>query len=91
MLDMDKKLKLLILSFVLCFSAGCATNPITGEEQLMLVSEGDDIAIGCEYAPEVEKQLGGRIRDKALQNYIDTVGRESFASATGLIGNTISQ
>ncbi len=73
--DMVKKLKLMILSFAFCLSTGCATNPITGEEQLMLISEDQDIAIGREYAPEVEKQLGGRIRDEALQNYIDTVGQ----------------
>ena len=75
MLDMDKILKLMILSFALCLSTGCETNPISGEEQLMLISEDQDIAIGREYAPEVEKQLGGRIRDEALQNYIDTVGQ----------------
>jgi len=75
MLVMDKKLGLMILSFAFCFAASCATNPITGEEQLMFISEDQDIAIGREYAPEVEKQLGGRIRDEALQNYIDTVGQ----------------
>jgi predicted Zn-dependent protease len=76
MLGMDKNLGLVILSFVFCLLIGCATNPITGEEQLMLISEEDDIAIGREYAPEVEKQLGGRLRDEALQNYVDTVGQK---------------
>jgi len=75
MLDMVKKLKFLVLSFAFCFAAGCATNPITGEEQLMFISEDQDVQIGREYAPEVEKQLGGRIRDEALQNYVDTVGQ----------------
>ena len=73
---MFKKCIFLISGIILCLCVGCATNPITGEEQLMLVSEGDDIAIGREYAPEVEKQLGGRIRDDALQNYIDSVGQK---------------
>ncbi len=73
--DMDRNLRLIILSFFFCLLAGCAVNPITGEEQFMLISEEDDVAIGKEYAPEVEKQLGGKIENEALQNYIDTVGQ----------------
>jgi predicted Zn-dependent protease len=75
MLGMDKKLGLLILSFAFCFSSSCAVNPITGEEELMLISEDQDVAIGREYAPEVEKQLGGQIKNETLQKYIDTVGQ----------------
>lgn len=41
----------------------------------MLFSEKDDITIGRKYAPEIEKQLGGRIADESLQNYIDSVGQ----------------
>ena len=72
---MSKRLTLLILVLPFCFFVGCATNPITGEQQLMLVSEQQDIAIGRKYAPEVEKQMGGRIADGVLQNYIDSVGQ----------------
>jgi len=63
----------LIFGVLVC---GCAVNPITGEERLMLVSEQQDIEIGRSYAPEVEKQLGGAIKDDALQNYINYVGQE---------------
>ena len=41
----------------------------------MLFPEEQDIAIGRKYAPEVEKQMGGRIADESLQNYIDSVGQ----------------
>lgn len=60
----------------LCLCVGCAVNPITGEEQFMLISEDQDVQIGKEYAPEVEKQLSGKIKDEALQNYIDSVGQK---------------
>jgi len=73
--DKYKKLGLIILSFAFCFLANCAVNPITGEEELMLISEDQDVQIGREYAPEVEKQLGGKIKNEALQNYIDSVGQ----------------
>jgi predicted Zn-dependent protease len=72
----SKKLLLLILALTLYFCTGCAVNPITGEEELMLVPESQDIEIGREYAPEVEKQLGGRIDNPSLQNYIDSVGQK---------------
>jgi predicted Zn-dependent protease len=55
--------------------AGCATNPITGESQLMLFSEEQDIELGKNYAPEIEKEMGGRIQNLMLQNYVNSVGQ----------------
>ena len=72
---MRNKFALLILELFFCLFTGCAVNPITGEEELMLFPEEQDIAIGRQYAPEIEKQMGGRIPDPALQNYIDSVGQ----------------
>jgi len=72
---MVKKFQPLILALSLCFCAGCAVNPITGQEELMLVSEQQDIEIGRNYAPEVEKQMGGRIANENLQNYINSIGQ----------------
>ena len=72
---MSKKLALLILAVSFCFYAGCAVNPITGEKRLMMISEQQDFEIGRQYAPEVEKQMGGRIANESLQNYIDSVGQ----------------
>jgi len=73
---MSKKLITLILGLILCLCSGCAVNPITGEEELMLFSTEQDIEIGRKYAPEVEKELGGRIANERLQNYIDSVGQK---------------
>lgn len=73
---MTKKLTLLTLGLIFCLCTGCAVNPITGQEQFMLIPEQQDITIGREYSPEVEKQLGGRIANESLQNYIDSVGRQ---------------
>ncbi len=41
----------------------------------MLFPEQKDVAIGKKYAPEVEKQMGGRITNESLQSYIDNVGQ----------------
>jgi len=76
---MRKRLTLLILASPFCFFIGCATNPITGQSELMLFSPQQDIELGRKYAPELEKQLGGRIADQTLQNYIDSVGQRIAA------------
>ena len=72
---MSKKLGLLILAVSFCFCTGCSVNPITGQKRLMLISEQQDFEVGRQYAPEVEKEMGGRIANVSLQNYIDNVGR----------------
>jgi predicted Zn-dependent protease len=72
---MRKRLALLILGLLFCLFTGCAVNPITGKEELMLFPEEQDIAIGRQYAPEIEKQMGGEIPDPVLQNYVNYVGQ----------------
>ncbi|HUT31055.1 MAG TPA: M48 family metallopeptidase [Sedimentisphaerales bacterium] len=69
------KFTLLILGLIYCLCTGCAINPITGDEELMFIGEEQDIEIGKHYAPEVEKQMGGRINKNDLQEYIDSVGQ----------------
>jgi predicted Zn-dependent protease len=66
----------LILGLILFVCAGCAVNPISGEGELMLFPEDQDVAIGQKYAPEVEKEMGGRIDNEQLQSYIDSIGQK---------------
>ncbi len=73
---MKKHPTLLILASMLSLLIGCATNPITGETELMLLSEDQDVELGKTYAPEIEKQLGGKIPDPALQDYINAIGQK---------------
>jgi predicted Zn-dependent protease len=70
-----QKLLLLILSFAICLCTGCAYNPITGQQELMLFPEKQEFEIGRQFAPEIEKELGGRIEDEDLQEYINSVGQ----------------
>ena len=72
-----RKLVLLTISIGMCFSFGCAANPITGEEELMLDRDyHHDIKLGKEVAPLAEKELKGRIKDQVLQDYINGVGHK---------------
>ena len=75
---MFKKLGLLILGLSLCLFAGCAVNPVTGETQFNLFGPdpGNDIPLGQQWSPEVEKEFGGVVEDVRLQDYIDYVGQD---------------
>ncbi len=70
------KILVAILSIYPCLVlTGCATNPVTGESQLMLVSEAQELQMGAQYAPQLEEQMGGRIPNNTLQNYVNNVGQ----------------
>jgi len=74
-MPLPQEVKLLQWGLLLLLCVGCAVNPITGDEELMLYPEDKDLAIGRKYAPKVEKALGGKIDNEELQNYIDRVGQ----------------
>ncbi len=73
---MCENLRLFVFGVVLFLLSGCTDNPITGQRELMFFPEGQDVEIGKKYAPEIEKELGGRIKDDHLQKYIDSVGQK---------------
>jgi predicted Zn-dependent protease len=55
---------------IACLSCtGCATNPATGERQLSLVSEPQEIQMGRQAARQVQQTLG-RIDDRDLHSYL---------------------
>ena len=59
---------------VVSATAGCATNPVTGQRQLSLISEGQEIEMGREGAAQVEAQIG-LVDDAALQQYVQRIGK----------------
>jgi len=52
---------------------GCALNPATGRNQIMLISESQEIQMGREYDPQVVASIG-LVPDSAWQRYIHQVG-----------------
>ena len=65
-------------NYILTVAAGllltaCATNPVTGKKQIMLVSEGQELAMGQQSDPAVVAQFG-LYPDQKLQQYINTMG-----------------
>jgi len=55
------------------FTTACATNPVTGKTQLMLVSESQEISMGKAMLAQTQEETGF-YPDTALQNYVSTIG-----------------
>jgi predicted Zn-dependent protease len=51
----------------------CATNPVTGQRQISLVSESQEVQMGQQGAAEVEQSIG-LVDNAALQQYVQRVG-----------------
>jgi beta-barrel assembly-enhancing protease len=60
--------------------AACATNPVTGERELMLVGEGTELSMGEKnYAPMRQAEGGDYALDPALTAYVQGVGQKLAA------------
>lgn len=55
---------------------GCAINPVTGEKQLMLLSEDAEIDIDRKNSPHQFSADYGALADKTLNSYIDRTGKK---------------
>ena len=58
--------------------SACATNPVTGGKELVLMSEEQEIALGRETDPQIRRQYGVH-DDPALQAYVQRVGERLAA------------
>ncbi len=63
----------LLLFLVTATAAGCARNPVTGQLQVALMTEAQEIQMGGTAAVEVERTIG-LVDDPALQAYIQELG-----------------
>jgi predicted Zn-dependent protease len=70
----------LSLAATLAMGTGCATNPVTGERQLSLVSESQEIQMGQEAAQQAEQSIG-LVDNAALQSYVHRIGAAMAAQS----------
>ena len=69
-----------VLAVSAAAAAGCAINPVTGERELALISEEQEIAMGTEAAEQVRQSIG-LVEDTAMQEYVSRVGLELAADS----------
>ena len=57
--------------------SGCSVNPVTGENQLSLIGESQELAMGAEqYVPTQQTQGGRFYVDPELTLYVSEVGQK---------------
>jgi predicted Zn-dependent protease len=62
--------------------AGCATNPVTGKQEIQMVSQGQEIQIGeQQYGPGRQSQGGDYVTDPKVTEYVRQVGNRLAAVA----------
>ena len=77
----------IILFAVIKYCSSAETNPYTGKEQHITLTEDQEIAIGLQSAPHMAQQHGGLYPDEKFQAFVDQVGQKlvdnSIAKETG--------
>jgi predicted Zn-dependent protease len=58
---------------------GCATNPATGRREFVLMSESQEIEIGRQMDPKIQKEYGGLYPDNDLQEYVNRIEQKLAA------------
>jgi predicted Zn-dependent protease len=58
------------------FVVGCAIDPVTGKQTLMLVSEDQEIAIDRRNSPHQFSADNGVVQDQVLNDYVSDVGKK---------------
>jgi len=60
-------------------AVGCATNPVTGRPQFMIMDEKQEIAVDRQHSPHQFSSDYGTVQDRRLQDYIQTTGKRIAA------------
>ncbi|MFZ3064859.1 MAG: M48 family metalloprotease [Nitrospirota bacterium] len=70
-----------VLVFLMIFISACAKNPVTGERELVLISEEDELSIGVKNYPITTQMNNGLFKDDELQAYVNAVGKRLGAES----------
>ena len=60
---------------LIIWAVSCALNPVTGKRELMLMSSGDELAMGQQANPQI-LQTYGKYEDADLARYVSSLGKK---------------
>lgn len=66
----------LVVAFFTVQLSGCSKNPVTGQQELSLVGEKQEIETGKEYYPMMTQMNNGELQDQNLQEYVNKIGQQ---------------
>jgi predicted Zn-dependent protease len=70
--------RVLAVSLATLALASCATNPVTGHQDIVLMSESQEIQLGQQEHAKILQEYG-QYDDQALQDYVSQIGRRIAA------------
>ena len=73
-----RSLTILAVLLAALAATGCATNPATGKQDVVFMSEADEIKLGQQEHARIMQQYA-RYDDEALQDYVNQVGQKIVA------------
>jgi len=59
---------------LILFTVSCATNPVTGKKEFMLMSTSDELAQGKQMDPQILRAYG-QYQDAKLAAYLSALGK----------------
>jgi len=62
-----------IAAALVVFASACATNPVTGQREFVLISEAQELALGQQADGEIQRDMGV-YDDPALQEHVQEIG-----------------
>jgi predicted Zn-dependent protease len=71
---------LIVLLLLASLFSGCAVNPVTGQQDIVLMSEEQELELGRKSHQQVLQQYGV-YDDQELQNYVNSVGNKLAAQS----------
>lgn len=69
---------IIFIAFIAIFFTSCSRNPVTGKKEVMLMSEGQELALGKESDPAIVAQYG-LYENATLQAFINEKGKQMAA------------
>lgn len=75
------KLNYAVLLIMIALLAGCATNPATGKQDFVMMSEEEELKIGMQIFTQMRKNITLLPDDDPLARYVDSVGQKVAATA----------
>jgi predicted Zn-dependent protease len=75
------RLCLMVLLILAAGLVACTTNPATGQRQLNVMTEAQEISVGQQAAPQFLDQYGGPIPDEQIRAYVADIGRRLAATS----------
>ena len=69
-----QRLALLVLALLATFSLGCTISDVTGRKEFIMISPEEEIALGQQAGPEIEKEFNDKVPNERLQQYMANVG-----------------